>query len=151
MSIESYIKSNNFISKQEKTYVNLIFTGLYFFTHINIFLKDFDLTEPQYNVLRILAGSHPEKLLYSDLQSRMLHRESNATRLINKLIKKKYVERSQSNIDKRQYFHSITEEGLAFLAKIRPDLTKSSNEMFNIAEHKLDELNKLLDEVRDII
>ncbi len=151
MSIESDIRSKGFINKQEKLFVNLIFTGFLFYKHINVFLKEYGLTEPQYNVLKILEGQFPSKILFSDLQSRMLHQSSNATRLINKLIEKELVVRIQDKRDKRQYLHSITPLGLALLDEIRPHIIQYCIDSFNVKEEEVDQLSLLLDEVRNII
>jgi DNA-binding MarR family transcriptional regulator len=149
MSIESEIQSKGFLLDQEKTFVNVILSGALFYTQINIFFKRYNLTEPQYNVLRILRGSYPKKMLTSDLQSRLLHKSSNATRLLKKIIDKGLIISVQCKEDKRQYFHSLTPKGLTLLATIDPHLKKYCIEQITLSPSKLEQLNSLLDELRN--
>lgn len=149
MSIESEIQSKGFLSNQEKTFVNVILSGALFYTQINIFFKRYNLTEPQYNVLRILRGSYPKSMLTSDLQSRLLHKSSNATRLLKKIIEKDLIKSTQCKEDKRQYFHSLTPKGLALLTTIDPHLKKYCVEKITLSSSKLEQLNSLLDELRN--
>lgn len=148
MSIESEIQSKGFLLAQEKTFVNVIFTGAMFYTQINIFFKKYNLTEPQYNVLRVLRGSHPKKMLTSDLQSRLLHKSSNATRLLKKIIDKGLIISTQCKVDKRQYHQLLTPKGLALLTEIDPHLEKYCLEQITLSSAKIEQLNSLLDELR---
>ncbi len=151
MSIEKDIQSKGFLSIQEKTYVNVIYTGLFFYAQSNLFFKIFDLTEPSYNALRILRGSYPEALLSNDLQSRLLHKSSNATRLLEKLEQRSLIETTQCAVDKRQYYRAITEKGLLLLKKIDPELKKHCVDLVRIDNENQVELNLLLDKLRDLM
>lgn len=150
MTIQKDIQSKGFHTKEEQTFVNIIFTGFLYYKNVTAFMKQFDLTEPQYNVLRILRGKHPSKMLGSDIQSRMLHPSSNSTRLISKLIEKGLVIRAQDNFDKRQIFHSITSKGLNLLAEIDPLLIDFNAKHVRLDNNKMEALNLLLDELRDL-
>ena len=73
------------------------------------------LTDTQYNVLRILRGSHPAKLACSDMAERMIDRDPDITRLIDRLEKRGLVKRTRSRQDRRVVEVGITDKGLALV------------------------------------
>jgi DNA-binding MarR family transcriptional regulator len=70
------------------------------------------LTTHQYNVLRILRGSHPAKLACSDIAERMIERDPDITRLVDRLEARGLVKRSRSRQDRRVVEVGMTEKGL---------------------------------------
>src|SRR5258708_31105428 len=60
-----------------------------------------DLTVPQYNVLRILRGSHPTRLTSSDVGERMIARDPDVTRLVDRLVTRGLVARLRNRQDRR--------------------------------------------------
>ena len=80
----------------------------------------FDISEQQFNVLRILRGQKGIAANLSTVQERMVHKMSNTTRLIDKLIQKKLVKRNVCIENRRKIELFITEDGLDFLKKIDP-------------------------------
>lgn len=118
MKIEDEIKQSNFPNPFEKALVNIFFTANHFYG-LNIKrLKKHSISPEQFNVLRILRGSHPKKMRLSDIASRMLDRNSNATRLVEKLRQKGLVTRDLCSSDRRQVDIAITEKGLEILLVI---------------------------------
>ena len=73
------------------------------------------LTTNQYNVLRILRGSHPAMLACSDIAERMIERDPDITRLVDRLEKRGLVKRSRSRQDRRVVEVSITDKGLVLV------------------------------------
>ncbi len=73
------------------------------------------LTTNQYNVLRILRGSHPAKLACSDIAERMIERDPDITRLVDRLETRGLVKRSRSRQDRRVVEVSITDKGLTLV------------------------------------
>jgi DNA-binding MarR family transcriptional regulator len=74
-----------------------------------------ELSTNQYNVLRILRGSHPAKLACGDIAERMIERDPDITRLVDRLAKRRLVARARSRQDRRVVEVGITEQGLALL------------------------------------
>ena len=70
------------------------------------------LTTHQYNVLRILRGSHPARLACSDIAERMIERDPDITRLVDRLEKRGLVKRTRSRQDRRVVEVSMTDKGL---------------------------------------
>jgi DNA-binding MarR family transcriptional regulator len=73
------------------------------------------LTTHQYNVLRILRGSHPARLACSDIAERMIERDPDITRLVDRLETRGLVKRSRSRQDRRVVEVGITDKGLTLV------------------------------------
>jgi DNA-binding MarR family transcriptional regulator len=78
------------------------------------------ITLPQYNVLRILRGVHPQGHPRCEIAARMLDRAPDVTRLIDRLEEKGFVERRREGSDRRQSITRITEKGLGLLRQADP-------------------------------
>jgi DNA-binding MarR family transcriptional regulator len=81
-----------------------------------------DVTLPQYNVLRILRGVHPEGHPRYEIAARMLDRAPDVTRIIDRLEAKQLVDRDRGSADRRHSVTRITREGLRLLEKIDPEM-----------------------------
>lgn len=107
------------------------------------------ITQQQYNVLRILRGSHPESLPTLDLGSRMIEAAPGITRLLDRLEAKGLVGRRRCKDDRRQVLCSITPAGLELLAALdQPMDAALVGGMRELDEEKLGLLTELLDQVR---
>lgn len=148
MDIASEIKQKKFKSSHHKMIVNLVYTTSWLNTLQMREFKKYGLSSQQYNILRILRGQAGNSVNLSLIQERMLDKNSNASRLIEKLRLKKLIERIESDIDRRQVQISITENGLDLLSKMDTQL-KPENEKFNIlSEEEAELLSSLLDKLR---
>jgi len=78
-------------------------------------LKSRDLTFSQYNVLRILRGAGGSRLPCSEIAARMIHRDSDITRLLDRLEERGLVERGRGTVDRRVVEARISSDGLALL------------------------------------
>lgn len=74
------------------------------------------LTPAQYNVLRILRGAHPGRLACSDISDRMIARDPDVTRLVDRLARRGLVTRLRNRRDRRVVDVAITSAGLTLLA-----------------------------------
>ncbi|MGA7613879.1 MAG: MarR family transcriptional regulator [Thermoanaerobaculia bacterium] len=90
-------------------------------------MRERDLTGPQYNVLRILKGVHPEGHPRCDIASRMLDRAPDVTRLIDRLEQKGLVERDRDASDRRLSVTRITKKGLELVDRITAELRMSTD------------------------
>ncbi len=80
-------------------------------------LKAEDLSSTQYNVLRILRGAS-EGLPCGEIGNRMVTRDSDITRLLDRLEKRSLVSRCRETKDRRTVWTRITQEGLELLARL---------------------------------
>jgi len=108
-----------------------------------------DLTPNQYNVLRILRGSHPARLACSDVADRMITHDPDITRLIDRLATRSLVERSRSEEDRRVVVTRISSAGLKMLSSIdEAARTLPQQALGHLGEKKLRALIDLLEEAR---
>lgn len=149
MDIDTAIKTIHKMAIGTKTVINLMYTSRYIEEAVNSVLKPYDLTIPQYNVLRILRGQKGKPANLSTIQERMVDRSSNTTRLVDKLIRKGWVKRSICKSNRRKVEIVITEEGLDVLKELDP-ITEDNNTniLKNLSEDQLVLLNQLLDTLR---
>lgn len=112
-------------------------------------LKAEDLSGTQYNVLRILRGS-PEGLSCGEIGSRMITRDPDITRLLDRLEKRGLISRCRETKDRRSVLARITAEGLVLLARIdRPMIEVHRDQLGHLGEKRLGELRDLLKACRD--
>jgi len=148
MKLEDAIKQKVFKSPQQKLAINLIYTSNWLNDHYQHFFKGTDLTIQQFNVLRILRGQHPKHCTLKLIKERMLDRSSDASRIVDKLVTKKLVIRTQCPGDRRSVNLIISDEGLALLKKMDA-LDESVKDIFkSLSVKKIEQLNDLLDDLR---
>lgn len=148
MGLEKEIQQEKFNNEYEKVAVNILFTGSWLHNLSAGRLKTHGLTPEQYNVLRILRGSHPKMLRLSDISCRMIDKNSNATRLVEKLRLKGLLKRERCENNRRQVDVFITEKGLALLKKIDMEEASWLAKLKNITKTEAAELNRMLDKLR---
>src|SRR5687768_7809562 len=88
MKIEEEIRQTKFKSPHQKALLNLIFTANWLQNKQQEFFKPFGVTSQQFNILRILKGQHPNVLSGTEIKSRMLDKNSDVSRLLDRLILK---------------------------------------------------------------
>lgn len=115
MNLQDELKMTGFKDEFQRAYLNIVFTGNYLQAKMQQELKIFNLTPPQFNVLRILRGQHNTPMSAMAIQERMIHRTSNVTRIIEKLVDKKLVTRKNRLDNRRMVDVLITEEGLRII------------------------------------
>lgn len=112
------------------------------------FFKDQDITPQQFNILRILRGSHPNPLSTLQIRERMLDKMSDTSRIVDRLIVKGLVRKVTCKSDKRLVDVTITDKG----RKLLEELDLRQDEMDAIVGNLTDEeavtLNNLLDKIR---
>lgn len=148
MSIEQDIKQEKFSSEYDKAVVNILFTGSWLSNVNSSRLKIHEITPEQFNVLRILRGSHPKAMMLADITSRMIDKSSNCTRLVEKLRQKGMVKREICEGNRRQVDISITDKGLTVLKKIDQEESEWLATLKNISKTEAQELNRILDKLR---
>jgi len=149
MSIETAIQTTK-MSLTTKTVINLMFTSRYIEDLATSKIKLHGLTLQQYNVLRILRGQNGNPANLSDVQERMIDRNSNTTRLIDKLLTKGFVKRQTCPHNRRKVELFITEKGLEILKTLDP-ITEQNNAdiLSNLTDSELNILNNNLDKLRN--
>jgi DNA-binding MarR family transcriptional regulator len=114
----------------------------------NAALKPFGISKEQFNVLRILKGQFPNPASLQLISERMISKSSNATRLVEKLRQKEFIERTECPSDRRQVDIILTQKGIEFLDIVNPLVKASSAKMRNLTNSESAELNRLLEKMR---
>ena len=96
MKIEEEIKSH-FRNEYHKALVNIYYTNSMLVEELQIALKKYGITTQQYNILRILRGQHQKAVSIGTIRERMLDKNSDVSRIIERLKVKKLVSRGESN------------------------------------------------------
>jgi len=148
MKIEDEIKQAKFRSFHQKAALNLIFTANWMLGKQQEFFKPFGITTSQFNILRILRGQHPNKISGVEIKSRMLDRNSDIPRLLDRLVKKNLILKTICASDKRAADVSITEEGLELLKQIDTVIEELELKQVKLSEADAAQLSNLLDRCR---
>ncbi|MCO6489770.1 MAG: MarR family transcriptional regulator [Phaeodactylibacter sp.] len=150
MKIEEEIKQKKFKSVYHKAHINVIFTASWLSQNSAQLLKPYKISWQQFNILRILRGMHPEPATVKLLTERMIDKMSNASRLVEKLKKKGYVERRVCPSDRRRVDVEITEKGLEVLESLSRVMEEGLHQkMSALSAAEAEQLNSLLDKLRD--
>jgi DNA-binding MarR family transcriptional regulator len=151
MKIEEIIKSNVAIDDAKKIVLNIMVTQNVVTEKFNEVLKPYDLSGEQYNVLRILRGQKGNPANMCVIQERMIAKNSNTTRLIDKLLLKNLVTREVCPENRRKIEVLITEKGLELLEELDPKVLENEK-LFaaNLNQKELVELNTLLEKYRNL-
>ncbi|SFS70500.1 MarR family winged helix-turn-helix transcriptional regulator [Lutibacter maritimus] len=137
--------NSTFPNENVKALLNIKYTANFLDTLGNTFLKPYNISEQQYNILRILRGAK-EAITVSTVKERMIQKSPNSTRLMDKLCDKGFIERVRCENDRRVVYVQINEKGLALLNEINMD---EFNKYINkISEKEAKQLNELLDKIR---
>ena len=148
MSIETAIKQKKFGNEYEKMVINLLYTSSWLEGQNIQRLKAFGISPQQFNVLRILRGSSPDPVRLSDITERMIDKNSNATRLVEKLRLKSFLKREICKDNRRQVDIWITKKGLDLLSEIDILSVEWWKSLKTIQKSEAQELNRILDKLR---
>jgi DNA-binding MarR family transcriptional regulator len=117
---------------------------------INQWLKDYDLTHEQLNVLRIVRGQRAKPVCVRDISERMIDRNSNTTRIIDKLEAKNLVRRTQSEEDRREMVIILTDTGKEVLKKVDVGFRETNFRLAALTGAEAQVLSALLDKMREV-
>lgn len=148
VKIEEAIKQKKFDSPVHKAMVNMIYTYNWLNSMWEEFFESYDLTEQQYNVLRILRGRFPNSICAGDIKEVMLDKNPDLTRLCDRLVKKGLIERQYNEFNRRQVLIKITKEGLDLLKQIDPGMKKQAKKI-KLSDKEAEILSDLLDKIRE--
>ena len=139
-----------FRSLQEQLVLNLMLTTRVVEESWTQYLKRAEGISPsQYNILRILRGARPKAARISEIADRMVTRDPDVTRLVDRLIKQGLARRERDSDDRRVVLVEITAAGLALLARLDgPAGEATEAAMAGLKPQQLRTLDTLLNEVR---
>ncbi|WP_299164684.1 MarR family winged helix-turn-helix transcriptional regulator [uncultured Eudoraea sp.] len=144
MNVEAVIKTDKKIPLRSRTIIHLILIHNKVAESFSQALKPFGISTQQFNVLRILRGQQNKPANLSTINERMVSKMSNTTRLVDKLMKKGFVDRVLCMSNRRKVEITITKEGLKALSDMDDVLEKTEKEiLINFSDLELEQLNLL--------
>jgi len=146
MKIDDILQTK-FKSPQQKAIINIRFTSNFLGNVQQNSMNQYDLTMPQFNILRILRGAG-DAINVNTVKDRMIEKSPNTTRLMDKLIDKGLIERIRCEKDRRVVFVKITQHGLAILSEIDKNTDISLLINAGLTDEEANTLSELLDKSR---
>jgi DNA-binding MarR family transcriptional regulator len=149
--LQSQIKqSRPFRTPEEQLFVNLLRTARQLLDDFDRLIRGRELTQPQYNILRILRGAGPTGLPSGEIGERMVGRDPDVTRLLDRMEERGLVVRNRSTSDRRVVTTQLTADGLSMVNELdAPILAMHSRQLGHLSTDEMDQLNSLLERTRD--
>lgn len=145
--IEEEIQQKKFKNPHQKAVINLIYTANWLQNKHQGFFKSYGITGQQFNILRILKGQHPNSISATAIKGRLLDRNSDVSRLLDRLAAKNLLIKKACPQDKRASDVFITPEGLDLLKEIDKHQRHIDN-VLALSEEEAQQLSDLLDKSR---
>ena len=148
MGIEKDIQQTNFRNEFQKMSINIIYTANWLNEKMGQILSTEDITQQQYNILRILRGSDAP-LSTLKIRERMLDKMSDTSRIVDRLIVKGLVEKTACIKDKRLVDITVTKKGLQLLEKFDVLNEQIDSILNGVSEKEAHTINQILDKLRE--
>ncbi|MEO8575867.1 MAG: MarR family transcriptional regulator [Gemmatimonadales bacterium] len=150
MSLQKEIKQRKpFGSLEQEVVLNVMRTAGALRQDTTEVLKPFDLSAPQYNVLRILRGAEDEGLPCSDVGDRLVSRDPDVTRLLDRLEKRGLINRGRSSTDRRVVTATITKKGIELANELDAPITEMhATQLGHMKKKEMKKLVGLLEKLR---
>jgi DNA-binding MarR family transcriptional regulator len=146
-TIEEELQTVNIEDQHQRVFLNILFTAHYVQHKQKQVLEPFGVSGTQYNVLRILRGQCSHCMPTYSIKDRMIERNCDASRVVDRLVAVGLVIREACPNDKRSTLVKITQAGLDLLAEIDP-VIDTAHSIKGITVSEAIELNRLLDKLR---
>ncbi len=138
-----------FSSPEEEALLNVMRTADCLQRTFQRMSREWGVTNTQYNVLRILRGSHPQGLTCAAIGDRMITAEPDITRLLARLKAQKLVRQHRDRHDRRVVWTQISEAGLDLLSQMDPAIQKEPHNLLgHLSASELAEFTRLLELAR---
>ncbi len=147
MGIEKDIQQTNFRNEYQKLGINLLYTANWLNENVGKFLEQEEITQQQYNILRILRGSEVP-LSTLQIRERMLDKMSDTSRIVDRLIVKELVAKSICPTDKRLVDITLTDKGYALVEKLDQLNDQIDGLLKGVTENEAKTINEILDKLR---
>jgi len=149
MGIDQDIHQAKFRNEYQKAAINLIYTYGWVTEKTKELFSAEDITPQQFNILRILRGSHPQPLSTLQIRERMLDKMSDTSRIVDRLIAKGLVKKGLCKKDRRLVDITISDKGRKLLEKFDARQDELDGILGNLSKKEAVILSDLLDKIRD--
>lgn len=148
MGIDQDILQAKFRNEHQKATINLLYTYNWITERTKEFFASEDITPQQFNILRILRGSHPQPLSTLQIRERMLDKMSDTSRIVDRLVGKGLVKKATCKDDRRLVDVMITDKGRKMLERLDDRENEIDNIIGNLSRKEAILLSELLDKIR---
>ena len=146
---EELRQTKPFRSIEQEALLSVVRTSADLMDRFEVFLRPYNITATQYNVLRILRGAEPEGLCRNELRDRMLTRMPDVTRLLDRMEEAGLVERTRDHEDRRMVTSRITKKAMQLLATLDPVVADNEKTFFSgISHEQIQTLIDVLEAIR---
>ncbi|NNC95306.1 MAG: MarR family transcriptional regulator [Chitinophagales bacterium] len=130
--------------------VELLSTGSFIDHKVNSVLKEYGITHVQFNILRILQGANGEALSPGVISDRMLFKNSDVTRLMDRLEKRALISRNICPENRRKMDIRLEKKGLKLISDVLPKIESDLNGFFKdvVSPKERDQLLKTLSKIQ---
>jgi DNA-binding MarR family transcriptional regulator len=149
-SIDNIIQQKVFSSQIQRAHINVLVTASFLENNTAQVLKPLNISPQQFNILRILKGRDPEPVSLKQVSERMIDQNSNASRLVDKLVEKGLVDRCSCVEDRRQIELRISTKGAVLLQEANRVVGELHARAKSFSDEDAIQLSALLDTFRDI-
>jgi DNA-binding MarR family transcriptional regulator len=147
--IREEIKQRGPMPAEQEAYLNVLRSADWLTRGAAEVLKPYNLSGTQYNVLRILRGAEPEGLPCREVSERLVTREPDVTRLLDRMERGGLIARSRSENVRRVVVTRVTRHGLDVLSELDKQVVELHKRQFaRFTREQLEELVHLLELVR---
>lgn len=121
------IKRDQSLSVQHIMVIDILHTANWLEEKLIRILKSFEITHQQFNIIKIVYSANPDPLSVLEIKESIMFKKSDVTRLLDRLVKKGYLERKTCEQNRRKVDISISESGKKLVEQIQPELNKAFN------------------------
>jgi DNA-binding MarR family transcriptional regulator len=147
-ALRQRLQQSRFESDAQEALLNVLVAADHLRARVEQLCAEFGLSAPQYNVLRILRGIHPQGHSRCEIARRMIERAPDVTRLIDRLERRGWVERDRCERDRRLSISRITTAGLELLQRIGPQVEQVQHELEErLPREDCRELSRICEEI----
>lgn len=149
MSLEEELKVSRFQNQRHRLSVNIMYTNNWMTSQMQKVFRNHGVTNQQYNILRILRGKYPLPCTIHELREKMLDKQPDVSRLLDRIQAKGLVERKPNDSDRRKMDVVISLPGLELLSTMEGAVAGFDDFFSNLNDSEIEALNDLLDKVRN--
>jgi MarR family 2-MHQ and catechol resistance regulon transcriptional repressor len=150
MGIDKDILQAKFTNEYQKAGINILYTYGWIMERSKEIMSSEDITHQQFNILRILRGSHPKPLSTLQIRERMLDKMSDTSRIVDRLIAKGLVKKTICKEDRRLVDVMITDKGKKLLERLDARQDELDKILGRLSKKEAAALSDLLDKIRSV-
>src|SRR5471030_461038 len=142
MRIDDEIQSSKFEDNYQKAIINIFYTEGWLSNFLRAEFEKFNITQQQFNILRILRGQYPKPATVNLLKERMIDKMSDASRIVDRLVQKGLVSRCTNTKDRRAVDIRISDTGMEVLTKMDVEFKTKDILKNNLSEEEAGKLSR---------